>query len=148
MIKIIEYSSLYKEELYDFIFSIIVTDVKKEPNALKKELIDLDNIEVYYKSNFWLAIDNGKIIGSIGLLVKDEVGEIKRVYVSKDYRRKGIGTLLYNKLEQISKNMKIKELQLSVGINLENAHHFYEKIGYTRYGISENGNSYRYKKTI
>lgn len=148
MIEIIKYSNLYKKELYDFIFAIMIADVKKEPNALKKELIDLNNIEVYYKGNFWIAIDNKKIIGSIGLLIKGTIGEIKRVYVSSDYRRKGIGTLLYNELEKIAKNMKIQELQLSAGINLENAHHFYKKMGYTRYGISDSGNSYRYKKTI
>lgn len=148
MIEIIKYSNLYKEELYNFIFDIMIAEVKKEPNALRKELIDLNNIDVYYKGNFWIAIDNGKIIGSIGLLMKGTIGEIKRVYISSDYRRKGIGTLLYNQLEQTAKNMNIKELQLSAGINLENAHNFYEKIGYIRYGISDSGNSYRYKKTI
>lgn len=148
MIEIIKYSNLYKEELYDFIFAIMIAEVKKEPNALKKELIDLNNIETYYKGNFWIAIDNGKIIGSIGLLMKGTIGKIKRVYVSSAYRRKGIGTLLYNEIEKIAKNMKIQELQLSAGINLENAHNFYEKIGYIRYGISDSGNSYRYKKAI
>lgn len=148
MIEIIKYSNLYKEELYDFIFAIMIADVKKEPNALKKELIDLNNIEEYYKGNFWIAIDNRKIIGSIGLLVNSSIGEIKRLYISSDYRRKGIGTLLYHHLEQTAKNMKIKELQLSAGINLENAHNFYKKMGYTRYGISDSDNSYRYKKAI
>lgn len=148
MVEIIKYSNLYKEELYDFIFAIMIADVKKEPDALKKELVDLNNIEAYYKDNFLLAIDNGKIIGSIGLLINGNIGEIKRVYISSDYRRKGIGTLLYNQLELIAKNSKIKELQLSAGINLKNAHHFYEKMGYTCYGISDSGNSYRYKKTI
>lgn len=126
----------------------MVNNVKKEPNALKKELTDLDNIEVYYKGNFWLAIDKGKVIGSIGLSIKGTIGEIKRVYVSNNYRRKKIGTLLYNQLEKIAKNISIEKLQLSVGMNLKKAHNFYEKMGYTRYGISDSGNSYRYKKTI
>lgn len=52
MLKIEKYSEEYKEELYKFVFNIMIDDVKKTPEELKKELVDLEDIKQYYKDNF------------------------------------------------------------------------------------------------
>lgn len=148
MLKIEKYSEEYKEELYKFVFNIMIDDVKKTPEELKKELVDLEDIKQYYKDNFWIALSERKIIGSIGLKIEENKAQIKRVYVAKEHRHKGIGTLLYKKLENAAIKNNVYNLYLNAGTNLLNAHKFYEKFGYINCGISENGNSYVYKKRI
>ena len=86
MLKIEKYSEEYKEELYKFVFNIMIDDVKKTPEELKKELVDLEDIKQYYKDNFWIALSERKIIGSIGLKIEENKAQIKRVYVAKEHR--------------------------------------------------------------
>lgn len=148
MLKIEKYSEEYKEELYKFVFNIMIDDVKKTPEELKKELVDLEDIKQYYKDNFWIALSKRKIIGSIGLKIEENKAQIKRVYVAKEHRHEGIGTLLYKELENAAIKNNVYNLYLNAGTNLLNAHKFYEKLGYSNCGISENGNSYVYKKRI
>jgi len=148
MLKIEKYSEEYKEELYKFVFNIMIDDVKKTPEELKKELVDLEDIKQYYKDNFWIALSKRKIIGSIGLKIEENKAQIKRVYVAKGHRHEGIGTLLYKELENAAIKNNVYNLYLNAGTNLLNAHKFYEKLGYINCGISENGNSYVYKKRI
>jgi len=61
--------------------------------------LDMDDIEsVYMKTDgnhFWVAESDGKVIGMIGVQHHDEdVGEIRRLRVHPDYRRRGIGSTL------------------------------------------------------
>lgn len=47
--------------------------LKKDPFKLKEELKPLEDIEKNYiknGGNFWLAMDSGKIVGTIGLMKK------------------------------------------------------------------------------
>ena len=149
MIKIEKYSDKYKEELYKFVFDIMIKDVGKEPIKLKQELIDLENVNSYYKENFWIALDEeNRIVGSIGLVIEKCKGQVKRVYIESRYRHSGIGTLLYEKLEKTAKANNISILYLSAGIELKNAHKFYEKLGYKNCGLSETGDSYVYEKNF
>ena len=45
----------------------------------------------------WVALYDNKIVGLIGLVVKDDEAEIEPVVVSKDYRSKSIGKQLVKK---------------------------------------------------
>ena len=62
---------------------------------------DIDHIQQAYMtdgsgSHFWVAESpSGQIVGTIGVQhLEDGVGEIKRLRVRSDYRRRGIGTAL------------------------------------------------------
>ncbi len=62
--------------------------------------LDVDDIESAYMrtdgNHFWVAeTDDGKIVGMIGVQHHDEdLGEIRRLRVHPDYRRRGIGSRL------------------------------------------------------
>jgi ribosomal protein S18 acetylase RimI-like enzyme len=62
--------------------------------------LDIDDIERAYMrppgNHFWVAeADGGDLVGMIGVQHYDEaVGEIRRLRVRQDYRRRGIGTRL------------------------------------------------------
>ncbi len=92
--------------------------------------------DFYYNNsyNFWYAIDdNGKIVGSVGLKKIDATkGEIKKFFVIKEYRGKGVAQKLMNALFSASKKHGFKTLYLGTVDTLRAAHKFYDKYGFRR----------------
>jgi len=62
--------------------------------------LDIDDIEQAYMepegNHFWVAVakDTNEVVGMIGVMHCDGVGEIRRLRVSDNHRRKGIGSSL------------------------------------------------------
>lgn len=126
-----EYEQSYNKEVNDFIISILVdeygfekgrTDLEKEDNSL------------YLENNgkFWIALDkNGNIIGTILIFrYNNEYIEIKKFYVRKDYRGKGISKELYNKAIDFCEKMSFKKIIIGTYTKLERAVQFYMKNGF------------------
>lgn len=132
--KIQIFTEKYQQQVYQFIYDIMIEDVKKDPNKLKEELIPEQNIlESYFSSGgcFWIVTDaQDEIIGTIGLEVIQDRAYLRRFYIKSSYRSCGIGTKLYHILEQFAYNQQVKIIYLSAGRNLTNAHRFYQKQGY------------------
>jgi DNA-binding MarR family transcriptional regulator/N-acetylglutamate synthase-like GNAT family acetyltransferase len=86
--------------------------------------------------NFWYAIDtNGGIIGSIGLKkVNVHCGEIKKLFVVKEYRNKGVAQKLMGVLLKAASRHKFDVLVLGTVDKLQAAQKFYIKCGFTRIG--------------
>ena len=63
---------------------------------------------------------------------EEGVYEIKRVFVSKEYRGKGISKIIMAAIEKKAKEMGIRKLILETGQGLEAALNLYQKIGYRR----------------
>lgn len=124
---IIQYNKKYKDSINNFINECMFTFI----NRPYKKREDILNIEDYYFNNngsFWLALYNDKIIGSIALENRGNIGILKRFYVDKEYQGLGIGTSLYNILETYVKNKtNINTLYLACAKILNNAHKFYTK---------------------
>jgi DNA-binding MarR family transcriptional regulator/N-acetylglutamate synthase-like GNAT family acetyltransferase len=105
--------------------------ITKETNAgvLKAEE------EFYYNNsyNFWYAVnDEGRILGSIGLKkINDQCGEIKKLFVIKDYRSKGVAQKLMNTLLKATSKHKLEVLILGTVDKFHAALKFYSKCGFT-----------------
>ncbi len=130
-IKYVEYTNIYLEEINEFINE----SMHKFINRPYKVREDVSNIKEHYiknGGNFWIAIDtiSNKIIGTIGLEKREDVGIVRRFYVQEDYQNKKIGTNLYQILETYSIEVGIKTLYLACGNVLEKAHRFYFNNGY------------------
>lgn len=130
-IKYIKYENKYLEEINNFINE----SMHKFINRPYKVRTDVANIKEHYiknGGNFWIAIDVNfnKIIGTIGLEKRGDIGIVKRFYIQEEYQNKRIGTNLYQILEKYSKDTNIKTLYLTCGNVLEKAHRFYKKNGY------------------
>ena len=82
-------------------------------------------IELSKEREFFIAIENSKIIGTI-TINHDYIGT---VFVNPENHYKGIGTKLMVTIENLAKQRKIKKLRLESSINAVN---FYEKLGYKK----------------
>lgn len=123
-----KYDKKYNNAINNFIISIYVEEFGFEQH---REEIKNHNNEVYIKNGgeFFIAInEDDEIIGTIALIKhNDQEVEIKKLYVRKDYRGKGISKRLYEEVLEICKINKIKKISLSTYDKLERAVSFYLK---------------------
>jgi N-acetylglutamate synthase-like GNAT family acetyltransferase/DNA-binding MarR family transcriptional regulator len=84
------------------------------------------------RCHFWYATNKeGRIVGSIGLkMVSSKVGEVKKFFVRKDFRGKGIAHKLMKKLIEDATKNGFETLYLGTVAILEAAQSYYEKIGF------------------
>lgn len=99
---------------------------------------DLLNIAGEYiekGGNFWIAKENEKLIGSIGIMsYNTEIAILKKFFVYENYQGEPyhIGRRLYNELLAFAKKKTFKTILLDTPRNTERAHKFYEKAGFQK----------------
>lgn len=102
------------------------------------EKLDIRIQEMSSRGNYqiFVACDGDKVVGFIGCVsylafeLENEGMKIIALAVSKEYRRKGIGTKLLKTAEQWAKENNIEVILLNSGLPREDAHTFYESQGY------------------
>lgn len=140
MISIVNYSDKYKEAVIKLILDIWA----KEFDFGWLERPDIHNISEYYqkdeKSNFWVALEGGKVVGSIALQNHEEgIGYLKRMAVVSGMRRKGIGEKLLGVLLKFAKDHGYKVIFAAVDLVNEVAMKFYKKYGFSVVGVVPEG---------
>lgn len=96
-------------------------------------IVKAENEYYYYNSyNFWYAVnEEGTIVGSAGLKKIDaKQGEIKKFFVSKEYRGKGVAQKLMQTLLKAASKHEFEVLILGTTDKFHAAHKFYEKCGF------------------
>ena len=89
-IRIVPYESTFQEEVVDLIVHI----QQKEYNVpiTKEEQPDLLEIETFYQrhhGNFWIAIYDGKVVGTVALLdIENLQVALRKMFVKKEFRGK------------------------------------------------------------
>ena len=132
---VIPYSAIYQQGVIDLILSIQQSEFGL-PITLEAQP-DLENIPAFYQKdngNFWIAIAENKVIGSIALKdIGNYRGALRKMFVHKDYRGKeyGIGHTLLNYLLEWARQKKFKEILLGTTEKFIAAQRFYEKNGFT-----------------
>lgn len=84
---------------------------------------------------FWVAKDQDKVIGSIGLMnFGNGIGVLKKFFVYERYRGEPchLGQKLYGELLAFARSGGIRTLILDTPKNTDRAHRFYEKSGFTK----------------
>ena len=87
--------------------------------------------QINKKTNFSFGAFNNKtlvsfILGDLFNIEKISEYEILLIYVSKDFRKKGLGTKLLNKIEE--NNTRLKKIYLEVSKNNSEGISFYKKM--------------------
>ena len=94
---------------------------------------DLKNLKKFYtlpKANLLLLKDNKKIIGTIAVVYKKNTAVLQRFYISKQYRDKGLGRLLYKEMEKAIIDRACKKIILNTTIRNKEAVMFFNKEGF------------------
>ncbi len=131
-----EYCNEYQSQVVDLILSIqqqeynISITVERQP--------DLFAIEYFYQTgigNFWVALYDNKVIGTISLFdIGNNQAALRRMFVQKEYRGSEYETakLLLNNAIKWAKDKSIETIHLGTTINFKAAQRFYDKNGFKR----------------
>lgn len=93
-----EYTEEYRDKVIEFLIEIAIKEFGFEEwkNYFNKaEFLEMNKS----KENFWIAVDNfNNVIGTIGILndTISDTAKLHSLYIKKEYRKKGIATILYN----------------------------------------------------
>ena len=96
---------------------------------------DLCQVRSFYqtgKGNFWVAEDNGVVVGTIALIdIGAGQGALRKMFVHKDYRgAKQTAKKLLDVLLNWSREQGLREIYLGTTVKFLAAHRFYEKNGF------------------
>jgi len=97
----------------------------------------------YPDYQLYVAVVRGEIVGAFALLVMDNLGHLgapsgvlEDVVVREDWRRRGIGQKMLEFALNYCKSRGCYKLALSSNFHREEAHRFYERLGFRKHGYS------------
>jgi len=97
-------------------------ELRKPASAVKSE-----------SGRWWVAEMNGTVVGSVAVTPeKENIIELKKLYVSPLARRKGLGEHLVKLAEDEARNRQAEALILWTDTRFENAHRLYDRLGFVR----------------
>lgn len=133
-IKIEDYKEISKIRKMPGVMENILSNKDEEEELIKEKIINRGKNQYWY-----VAEENGKVIG-LGILMnhgnlrKKHVGVIT-LMVNSDYQNKGVGSLLMDKLINLSESLNIIRLELCVFRDNYKAINLYKKFGFKEEGI-------------
>ncbi|TBX16799.1 GNAT family N-acetyltransferase [Clostridium perfringens] len=133
-IKIEDYKEISKIRKMPGVMENILSNKDEEEELIKEKIINRGKNQYWY-----VAEENGKVIG-LGILMnhgnlrKKHVGLIT-LMVNSDYQNKGVGSLLMDKLINLSESLNIIRLELCVFRDNYKAINLYKKFGFKEEGI-------------
>jgi len=115
------------------VFSVL-REYGLEPDETGKDS-DLDNIENYLFNNGFfavaLAIKTNDIVGTFGLFsINKDVCELRKMYLLKQVRGKGLGKFILNTAINIAKEHHYKKITLETISQLKEAISLYKQYGF------------------
>lgn len=133
-IEINQYNSIYKNDVANLVLSI----QQKEFNIpiTLEDQPDLQNIEAFFQygnGNFWVAIIDNNVIGTISLVdIGNQQVALRKMFVKDGYRGKvfGAGQALLNTVLEWAKEKQLTDIFLGTTEKYLAAHRFYEKNGF------------------
>jgi N-acetylglutamate synthase-like GNAT family acetyltransferase len=132
--RVVEYEDKYQQAVVDLILPIQQNEFNVP--ATIKDQPDLLNISSFYKKskgNFWVALYENEVIGTIAVVdFSEDQAALRKMFVHRDHRgkEKGVGQQLLNELKNWCKSKGIDELFLGTFKSMRAAHRFYEKNGF------------------
>jgi N-acetylglutamate synthase-like GNAT family acetyltransferase len=97
---------------------------------------DLQDIEHFYQKddgNFWVALAEGRVVGTIALLdIGDHTAALRKMFVAAEWRgaKHRVAAKLLETLFAWSRNRNIERVYLGTTAKFLAAHRFYEKNGF------------------
>lgn len=86
-------------------------------------------------SQYIVAKENENIVGFAGIMICPDDVEITNIVTKKSERKKGIGTLLLEKIIEMSKNTEKENISLEVNEKNDIAINLYTNFGFKKIGL-------------
>jgi N-acetylglutamate synthase-like GNAT family acetyltransferase len=130
------YTEKYKADIAELILNIQNNEFNVPLTiADQPDLLDIENFYFKKNSNFWVATEDEKLIGTIALIDFDNgQAALRKMFVHNNYRgkEKGVGQLLLDKLLDWCRQKNITEIYLGTVEQLHAAKRFYVKNGFVK----------------
>ena len=132
--EIIEFEGKYRD---DMIFTVLsAKDALGRIPSINEDLLDVRKNYMDRGGMFWLALENGRVVGCVGYSLVPGSGDavLHRHYVKPDRKRQGIGTALLETAENYMRSRGITGVRVHLGEPREQwfeSYAFYPKHGYT-----------------
>lgn len=132
-VKIEQYSDEYNDQVKELIFDVYENEIGQHSRSGRP---DVNNISEVYQNNggnFWVAINDGKVVGTIGLRNQEEKRtSLHRFCVEKQFRGKGVSNKLFSIFMKFVDENDYQKVFLSTWEGAKSAINFYEKNGFKR----------------
>lgn len=140
------YSGKYNNEIISLILDIQNKESKINLSLQEQpDLLDISKFYQYKGGEFWLAMTDEKVIGTIGLMLKEHnCAVMKKFFVKKEYRSQKVGFALYMELMNFAKEANVKHIILDTPSVAHASHKFYERAGFRKINVNELPISYIY----
>ncbi len=105
-----------------------ILDVEREERGLLAPASSFDR--------FWVAEEAGEVVGCAACAIGREVVEMKKVYLDRAYRGRGLGRRLIALVEDAAAKAGVAQIELWSDTRFVTAHAVYERLGYTRSALT------------
>ncbi len=97
--------------------------------------LDIDDIQTAYMdgsgNHFWVAVNSqNEVVGMIGVMEHQNVGEVRRLRVRSDHRRRGIGSALLEQALTFCRERNCLKVALDTFVEREAAVKLFEKFSF------------------
>lgn len=137
--KIETYSGKFNAEIISLILSIqndeaqIGLSLQEQP-----DLLDIHRNYQQPGGEFWIALSDDRVIGTIGLMLRENhCAILKKFFVEKTFRSQKVGLSLYNELLKYAISKEVQHIILDTPAIAHASHRFYEKAGFYRISTAE-----------
>jgi len=132
-VRLEEFSDEYLASVIELVRGILCDEFGFD--AASAEQPDLLDVKRHYgagSSNFWLALEGERLVGTTGFVdLGSDRGLLRKMFVRSDYRGTGVAKLLLDNALGWARDRGFSEIYLGTNSTFHAAHRFYEKHGFT-----------------
>ena len=134
MLEVKEYKPQDSESVRNLILSVLKDEYPFDMNAYSEtDINDVARVYSGEKNTFFVIKDKDKVVGTVGVKCdSDKTALLRRIFVDKAYRKKGLGASLVKKAVSFCKSKGYKEIAFRSTDRMKDAMRLLEKNGFKK----------------
>ncbi len=128
------YHGEHDDEIISLILDIQNNEAKINLSlAEQPDLLDISRCYQQDGGEFWLALSDGHVVGTLGLMRKEQdCAVMKKFFVRQDFRSRRVGLALYRELLRHAERTDVRHIILDTPSVAHASHRFYETAGFRK----------------